>query len=472
MKSNINTVIVRFRNVGLPIKTPPLGIAYLLKALSSSPNVNCKFIDAHLEELDLNSTVERIVEYRPKVIGFQTFSVDYPQLKQIAPILKSMLPDAAIVAGGPHVTALPEQTLKEVPEVDYIIRSEGEEAFPLLAEALLGKSDNFNNIPNLTYRTNGTVIHNQLSHVDVKHWKEPAWALLQPDKYPPIQHGTFHKGKKVVPIITSRGCPYPCTFCAGSLLTGKKIRTRDVNDVVDEIEFLINTYGFDEIIIEDENFTYYKDRVIDFTNEIKKRNINVHFSLPNGVRLDKIDDDIASHLHDINVYLVTFGIESANNSTLSRMKKKWNLEEVDDKIRLLQRYNITVTGSFILGFRDETEEDIMQTINYAIKSKLTQVYFGNYLPLPGTEDFNFLVARGDIDIETVKWENYNSYMGKYPYHPKDVSAELLCKMIQKGTMRFYLRPRIIIAFLQRAANITFIKSMFNRFLLIFKTSSK
>lgn len=474
MEKHKNIVIIRIWNKGLTIKTPPLGIAYLLKSLSKMPHIEAGFIDAHLEELSISETADRIIALRPFMIGFQVFSVDYPKLKEIVPILKSSLPKAKIVVGGPHVTALPDQTLNEIPEIDYVIRSEGEESLPLLIDACMNnKTDliNIEKIPNLVFRKDGTIIHNQQRLIDVTDWKEPAWDLIKPDRYPPIQHGTFHKGKKVVPIITSRGCPYPCSYCAGSLMTGKKIRTRDIEDVIDEIELLIEKYGFDEIIIEDENFTFFKDRVIKFANEIKRRKINVYISFPNGIRVDKIDEEIVKNLQSINVYTVGLGIESASENTLTKMRKKWDLNDVNKKILLLKKYGITVRGLFILGFRDETIEDIKQTIDFAVKSNLDQAYFGNYLPLPGTEDFNILVDSGELELENIKWEHYNSYFGKFPYHPQDVSQEILNKLIKKATLKFYLRPEILFGFLKSAANTTFIKSMFNRFWLVFKKSN-
>ena len=473
MEKRKNVVITRVWNKGLNIKTPPLGVGYLLKSIKQLSHVESNFIDAHLEELNIAETVGRIISFQPFMIGFLVFSVDYPKLKQIVPLLKSSLPKATIVVGGPHVTALPDQTLNEIPGIDYVIRSEAEEALPLLIDACMdNKTDliNIEKIPNLAYRNNGTIVHNQQRLVDVTDWREPAWDSLKPDRYPPIQHGTFHKGKKVVPIITSRGCPYPCSYCAGSLMTGKKIRTRHIEDVVDEIEYLIDKYGFDEIIIEDENFTFFKDRVINFANEIKRRKINVHISFPNGIRLDKIDEEIAKSLQSINVYMVGLGIESGSERTLSKMRKNWNLEDINKTILLLKKYGITVRGFFILGFSDETIEDINRTIDFAVKSDLDQAYFGNYLPLPGTEDFNNLVYNGELELENIKWEHYNSYFGKFPYHPRYVSQEILKKLIKKATLKFYLRPKILFGFLKGAANTTFIKSMFNRFWFVFKES--
>lgn len=196
------------------------------------------------------------------LVGFQVFSTNYLDFCSLVPAVKRVCPHTITVAGGPHISGLPEHTLREIPSLDYAVQSEGEEALYELVTGLLnGVLDRtIHTIPNLVYRKHGSIVANPVRLIDVGRYGAPDWELLQPDRYPPTQHGTFHKSSKVVPLLTSRGCPYPCSYCAGHLITGKKVRTRDVGEVADEIEFLQSRYGFEEFIIEDENFTYYKER--------------------------------------------------------------------------------------------------------------------------------------------------------------------------------------------------------------------
>ncbi len=421
----MNVVLARLYNPSLGIITPPLGIGYLLQSLAAVKGIRPIFIDGHLLKMNEKNFISEIKKKPPALLGIQVYSIDYSKFSRLLPLLKKELPDTFLVAGGPHVTALPEYTLSCNPELDFIICGEGETALPKLVRALLNGNleSRLPHIPNLAYRKNGTIRKNKTELIDVNTCGNPAWNLLHPHKYPAVQHGTFHKSTRVVPIITSRGCPYPCTFCAGFLTTGKTIRLRDIKNVVDEIEYLKTHYGFEEFIIEDENFTFHKYHVIGFADEIQKRGLQCSFSFPNGIRLDRLDEEIIRSLSAMGTYMVVLGIESVSRNTLERMKKSWSKEQIVKQIQLLKKYKIIVQANFILGFRDDTIEDIQQSIDFAMEINIDQVYFGNYIPLPGTEDFSILLERGEISLADIHWKDYNSFYGQYPYHPQTITAK-------------------------------------------------
>lgn len=451
------------------IKTPPLGIGYLLKALQGVEGINPVFIDGQLEELSNEALLEAIRRYDPLIVGFQVFSDALPVLGCLAPRIREIFPRTAIIAGGPHPSGAPERTLREIPELDYVVRGEGEEALSDLARGLLegNLQETLPAIPNLVYRQEGEIVSNPRKTIDVEEYGPPAWELLRPERYPPVQHGTLHKSTRVVPIITSRGCPYPCTYCAGHLVTGKKIRRRAVGEIVDEIEFLQDRYGFQEFIVEDENFTYYREHVLGVASEIRRRGLSCYFSFPNGIRIERIDEEIIRALKEMGTYLVTVGLESGSERTQKAMKKNLDLKEARDKIAILKRHGIIVNGAFILGFSGETMEDIRATIDFALASGVDTAHFGNYLPLPGSEDFDRLAAAGEIDPADLDWKSYTAYYGKIPYHPKEISREDLLRAVREATFRFYRRPRILWGLLKRMSRPVFLRNLFFRIFSLF-----
>jgi len=463
-----NVVLIRLSNYSSQI-TPPLGIGYLLGAIENIEGINPVFLDQQRDKYSDQELVKKIGSLEPLLVGIQVLSANYAKFVRLLPKIKEIWPNAKIVAGGPHISGLPEYCLKENIELDYCVKGEGEKALHMLTLGLLNNHlDSFiEDIPNLVFKKGKEIIINKNEFVNVDDYGAPAWHLLEPERYPAIQHGSLHNSTKVVPIITSRGCPYPCTFCAGFLLTGKKIRLRNVKSVVDEMEFLQNKYGFEEFIIEDENFTFYRDHVFGIVDEMKKRNIKCHLSFPNGVRMDKIDDEVIKSLKSVGAYMVTLGIESGSLKTLADMRKSWSLEQVKEKIDLLKRNDIKVLGSFILGYSTETVEDIEKTINFSLKLDLDLAYFGNYMPLPGTTDFNRLIAEKEISLDEINWESYTSYYGRIPYSPKGISKEELLKLVKKATYKFYGRPKIIYRTLKRMTSPIFIKTMFTRFSNVF-----
>jgi radical SAM superfamily enzyme YgiQ (UPF0313 family) len=469
-ESKLKKVILIKPKSSVYFKTPPLGIGYLLKALDPIRGIDSIFIDCQLEEMSSEQLMDHLQIYNDvMVVGFQVFSDVYPSLNYLVPKIRELFLRTVIVAGGPHPSGLPEQTLLENPDLDYVVKGEGEEALERLVRSLLAGDidEKISTIPNLVYRKGDRIVFNDHKAIDVDRYGAPDWDKLRPERYPPVQHGTFHKSTKVVPIITSRGCPYSCTYCAGHQITGKKIRRRDVKNVVDEIEFLQKKYGFEEFIIEDENFTFYKDHVLNFAKEIKERQLKCYFSFPGGIRIDRIDEDIVRALKKMGTYMVTVGIESGSLATLKAMKKNWDFDEVRKNIVLLKKVGLIVQGSFILGFSNESMDDIQATIDFALNSGIDQAYFGNYMPLPGSEDFIRLLESGELKIDEIDWGAYTSYYGRVPYYPPGMSGEELLSAVRRGTIKFYARPRIIFGLMKRMTHPVFLRNIFSRAVSLF-----
>ncbi len=451
------------------VVTPPLGIGYLLKALTGIDGIEPVFIDGHRDRIDEDELIGILKSLNPLLVGFHVFSVDYSLFRRIVPRVRQACPNSKIIAGGPHVSGLPQRTLLDNPDLDFAVSGEGEEALPQVVQGLLDSTleENIADIPNLVHRSANRITLNPIRFVDVNKYGAPAWDKLEPNTYPPVQHGTFHKSNRLAPILTSRGCPYPCTYCAGHLITGKRIRLREVCDVADEIELLQSSYGIEEFIIEDENFTFYKERVLAFADEIRARNLRCFFSFPNGVRPDRLDAECIHALKQMGTYMVGLGIESGSPGILKSVQKEWNFQQVRETIGLLKAENIIVSGFFIFGFPGETRKDMDDTLQLALNLDLDLAYFGNYIPLPGSDDFNRLIDNGEMKWETIDWNDYTTNLGRIPYHPRDISSKELLNFVRRATIRFYGRPRILFYFLRRIMRPVLLKSLVFRVFRLF-----
>jgi radical SAM superfamily enzyme YgiQ (UPF0313 family) len=149
------------------------------------------------------------------------------------------------------------------------------------------------------------------------------------------------------------------------------------------------------------------------------------------------------------------------------MRKNLDLQLVEDRVRLLRRHGLIVNGSFILGFRDETMDDIRETVELALRLPIQSAYFGNYLPLPGTEDFETLRQTREIDLDRIRWDDYSSYCGTAPYHPRAVSEKQLLRAVRNASLRFYLRPHIALGIARRLRRPVFVRSFITRALGVF-----
>jgi radical SAM superfamily enzyme YgiQ (UPF0313 family) len=269
----------------------------------------------------------------------------------------------------------------------------------------------------------------------------PSWDLLKPDQYPLSPHGAFMKNFPIAPITVTRGCPFPCTYCAAHLVSGKRIRSRSVQNVLEEIELLYNKYGIREIHIEDDNFTLNKVFVKEFCNELLERNLDISWACPNGIRLDTLDEEMLDLMKKSGLYVVSVGIESGSARILEAMQKRLTKEKIQDKINLINKAGLEVIGFFIIGYPDETREDILETFKFAESLNLKRANYMIFHPYPGTPITRKLIARGELNLNEQDWEKY--ILADVVYSPPGISRKQLKNLRRLGFYRFYLRPKIL-----------------------------
>jgi len=448
------------------IVVPPLGLGYLASALKQQ-GFSSKIIHCSKERVSIPDVARLVVSEKINIVGVSCCSNDHPWVSTLAEELASQH-QVKLVVGGPHATGLRGRLLELIPRIDFIVYSEGEKSFPKLVGHLLGENldhSALSEIPNLIWKNSkGDVVENAVELVpDLDALEFPDWDQMPPAEYAEFTpHGGFTKASPVGQLMTTRGCPYGCNYCAARLIHGRKIRCRSPESIVEEIEYLINVQRVREIHIEDDNFTENKDHVFDLCTKIRKRNIRMPFALPNGVRLDRLDDEILQELQATGFYMFFLGIESGSQATLKRMNKALDLGKVKETISRIRKYDFQIKGYFIIGYPGETKEDIRQTIDYARSLDLDRAYFTMFIPLPGSVIFNDLEKAGKIDIHKFQWTNFYT-KGKTtpPFIPEGMTSDELEAYSHLAYRSFYLRPHILLKML-RDMRIT----SFNQFLVV------
>jgi radical SAM superfamily enzyme YgiQ (UPF0313 family) len=432
---------------------PPLGIGYLSAALKKQGH-STRIIHGSKDNLDVDGVVKIIDEHDFDFVGVSACSNDHPWLEQLARELESR-PRLTFVAGGAHPTGLAERLMQMLPRIDFIIRAESEIAFPRLVRALetqTASDDCLSAIPNLVWKDSaGHIKENPIQRIeDIDAIDFPDWDQMKPAEYAEFApHGGGAKAYPVGQIVTTRGCPYACSYCAGSLMHGTRIRARSPESIIEEMKYLIKDHHVKEFHIEDDNFTFNKEHVLNFCQAVRRNNINAFFTLPNGVRLDKLDDEILRQLKETGFYSFSIGIESGSQQTLKRMRKALNLDIVKETIQRIRKHGFLLKGYFMIGYPGETEQDITRTIEYAKSLDLDRAYFTMYIPLPGTRDFHMLEQQGKITLDTLQWQNFYT-KGKTlpPYVPDGMNAEQLERFAHIAYRRFYVRPKIMLNMLK------------------------
>ena len=342
--------------------------------------------------------------------------------------------------------------MNDVPEIDFTIKGEGEIAFPMLIEALSGTDRQYDQVAGLAFRTANEVVINPPSFITDLDALEYPWRVLNPVDYIHGRgHGFMAKKLPTAPIMTSRGCPNRCTFCAGPSLLGHKLRLRDPKKVVDEIQYLMSEFGIKEVQIIDDNFSFHREHVVQACEEILSRGLDIPWSLPNGVRADRIDYPLLKLMKESGCYYLAFGIEFGSERMLKMTRKSLSLEKAKQSVREAQQLGYITQGFFLMGHPQETKEDALATTNLAREMALDRLSINLAVPLPGSELFDYYVERGYLNIDTVDWEQFAGpqFIPNTEFLPyKDV-----IHLLRSGYARFYMSPHRVIRYLLKTRSI-------------------
>ncbi len=439
---------------------PPIGLGYLATALRNKGFNDIVILDCLKEKLDLKGLQKRLVQLEPAVVGFQLYSYDFPFVKKSIEMVKESLPGSMAVIGGPHVSAVGDLALREIPGADFGFIGEGEPGLPLLMkQRLRGESISFLEVPGLIYREDDGIHMNPRAVIDdLDDLGFPAWDLMVPGEYPDSPQGGFYKNFPIAPVSTTRGCPYSCTFCGSTVNMGKKLRFRSTAMVLGEMQMLYDDYGVREFHIIDDMFNISKQRVMDFCNGIRGQRLDISYTFPNGLRLNHLDRETLRMMKDTGAYSFNVGIESGSQRILDLMKKNLTLESIEEKVNLVVEAGLEPCGFFIIGFPGETSEDIKATIKFARRLKLKRAHFSNFLPLPGTEATRQLIE--NKEIEKPVWEDL--FYSKVPYAPKGISKRKLKSFQRRAYLSFHWRPSILFRMLLEIKSLNHLKLTLKR----------
>lgn len=381
-KKSWYVVLVRVHSVADEI-IPPFGLGYLAEAIRRAGH-RVTIVDALREGLREQDLVARLRSLDPDLAGFLLFSKDLSVLRPLLRSVRAALPRTLTIVGGPHPSAVPEETLSHFGEpLDFAFAGEAESPFPLFLERMDGTGHpDFSGVPGLVWRTpegiraNGRQIEPDLDSLQV------AWDLIPTDRYPRAPHGAYYRQFPIAPIITSRGCPFLCTFCSAERVSGRRMRRCSVESVIEKIERLHRIYGVREIHIEDDNFTGQKEFVLAFCEALRRKVPGISWACPNGVRLDLLDREMLRAMKEAGLYFLSVGVESGSNRVLRLMKKSLTVERIEEKVRLIHEAGIGVAGFFMLGFPGETVEEMRETIRFAKRLPLSRASFANFSRFP------------------------------------------------------------------------------------------
>lgn len=441
---------------------PSLGLGYLAAVLRKDNSVT--ILHCLKERFNFNDFKKYLNRDNFDLIGIQMMSHDLlPTKRHIDIIRDSKNKNCIIVVGGPHPSGEPEGTLDFLKKVDFAFWGEAEVGLCNFVKLVSGKKlneDNLRNVSGLVWRKDNSIIVNKVEYIDnLDSIPFPAWDIIKPQTYPPAPHGAFFKSLPAVPIIMTRGCPFNCTFCAGKCITGNRVRKRSSNNIIEEIKYLMKDFGIYEFMVEDENFTLHKDLIFEFCRTIIKNRLNINWSCPSGVRLDTLDLDMLRVMEESNCHSLSVGIEFGSQRLLDLTKKHLTLQLIKDKINLIRKTKIKITGFFMMGIPTETEEEIRQTIGFSKELDIDRAQFNNFMPLPGSPIYEDLKLGNRLDPEVTR----HFFVHDVGYVPEGLTAKKLKNLQRQAYLGFYLRPNILYNIFIEIKDINHLARLLHRF---------
>jgi radical SAM superfamily enzyme YgiQ (UPF0313 family) len=422
---------------------PPLGLAYIASMLRQSHEV--KIIDSNILNYTIGDVERELRSFNPDVVGITSVTSSIYEAYKVAETAKRIREDCIVILGGPHASFMPRQSMEECKYIDVIVRGEGEETARELIENI-EKGSSLNEVRGITFRRGNEVIETEprsfIKNIDDIPF--PSRDLL------PMHLYKFN-GVKYTTMLTSRGCPFKCSFCSSSRLFGGYWRGRSPENVLEEMKIVYEEYGIRNIEFMDDTFTLNQERAERICDGIIKQGWDISWGASS--RVDTLSKKLVEKMKKAGCWIIFLGIESGSQKILDAIGKRITLEQVKKAVKILKDAGIQVLGSFIIGFLQDTKETIKETIKFAKSLNLNYAEFSILTPYPGTPIFDYAKKHGMLLTED--WSKYTAIEPIVKI--EGVSEKEIKALFQKAYITFYLRPRIVIEWLKNK-QFSFMKS--------------
>jgi radical SAM superfamily enzyme YgiQ (UPF0313 family) len=360
---------------------PPLGLLYIAAVLEKE-GYQVRVFDIYPYD---DRTLPELVAYRPEVIGMTLLTDYWPRARQVADFIHKELPGVPFIVGGIHVTTAPEETLTAL-GAEVAVLGEGERTMLEVCERL-SRGASWQDVAGILYRDASGTFTRTPPRPYIENLDDlplPARHLLHFEEYlmpPGIIRGWW--SERCTTVITSRGCPYSCIWCASHCIFGRKVRRRSVANVLGEVEHLIGTYHIDTIWFVDDTFTLHKGWVLEFCRGLTARGIRLAWGCQAHVRT--ADEAMFSAMKEAGCVQLDFGVESGSNRVLKALKKNSDADTVREAFRIAKKAGIRTMATFMFGSPSEDREDVEATMCLAreIRPDFASSFY--ITPYPGTE---------------------------------------------------------------------------------------
>jgi radical SAM superfamily enzyme YgiQ (UPF0313 family) len=440
---------------------PPLGLMYVAAYLKAHTDHSVEILDTQANGLTYSQIEKEIRRISPDIVGITTLTFTLIDVINIAKMVRRIDDNIHICLGGPHVYIYPDETIL-FPFVDSVVLGEGEVTFAELANAL-EKNTPLSEVKGIVFKNGGETVNTGLreSNANLDSLPFPDRGITPYKKYTSV----LSKESLMTTMMTSRGCPFSCIYCHRPHM-GKKYRTRSAVNVVDEMEECADM-GIREFMIFDDIFTLDRNRVFEVCKEIINRRLDISWDIRS--RVNTVDYEMLKQLKKAGCKRISYGIESGTDKVLKALKKGTTLKQSEEAIKMTKKLGITTLADFMIGSPEEEREDILKTIELALRLKPDFAQFTITTPYPATELYRLGLESGLIKDDY--WKGFAEEPDdgfETPVWEENLSREELFALLLLAYKRFYLRPGYIIKSLIKVRSFKELKKKMRAGFKVFK----
>lgn len=441
----MSVILIRPRNKSIPREITstqyPISLGYLAAYLQQN-NVTVGLLDYEVQDISEDALIDLIGQQKPILVGISCVTSNINAGHDLAKAVKENFPDIKIIIGGVHATALPQRTLEEFPYFDFVAKGEGERTLLELYNALVSGADP-SGVRGLFFRNgSGFVDTGNRSLVDnLDSLPFPDRKLLDVALYRKTHatRGFSRTVKNIAEIITARGCPFNCIFCAVNVNFDRRVRYRSVANIIAEMEECIERYQVNHFSIMDDTFAFRKDLFYSICDYLKLKKVTWECYM----RVNLVDEDILKKAVDSGCEKISFGVESGSEKILKLINKRITIGQIQEAFGLCRKVGLRyIDATFMLGNHPlEMMEDVKMTMDLIIKLNPDFMVFSITIPFPGTELYRTM--KEDKFLIKENWNDFVLYGGKPSWTYQYLDGDTLLKTQAAFTRRFYLRPSYI-----------------------------
>lgn len=423
---------------------PPINLAYLAAVLEKA-GVKVDIIDALAYNLPLKDIIKLIINKQPDLIGITCLTQTASEVFALCQEIKRYISTPPIILGNLHASYFADEILQKR-TADIIVHNEGEYTLLELVKRFRDKKD-LRYVKGISFLQNGKIITTSFRPFikDLDELPFPGWHLFPLNKYRLFSFSEIRRPGML--ILGSRGCPYNCAFCSLKTM-GNQRRKRSAQNIAEEIECLIENFGYKQVSFIDSIFPFDKPEGIEFAEELKRRRLPEKIVWTTETRVDLVDEELLIKMKQAGLRRIMYGFETGVEERLSTLQKRFSIDGARETAKLTKKIGIEIIGFFMIGIPKETKESIKQTIKFAKEVDIDFAKFNILVPYPGTKLYEQLIQERKLRVkDNQDWQRFTSYPTKKIkpiYVPETISADELIRLQKTAVKQFYLRPKIIL----------------------------